>query len=47
MTSSSSESPSYVTNAERNSDDISYEDEIDDEEIEILSSDEDSDLYTE
>ena len=37
MISSSSESPSYITNVERNSDDISYRNEKGDEEIEILS----------
>ena len=36
MISSSSESPSYITNVERNNDDISYGNEKDDEEIEIL-----------
>ena len=47
MTSSSNEIPSTVNNVERNSDDISYEDEKDDEEIEIISSDEELVLYTE
>ena len=47
MTSSSNEIPSSVNNTERNSDDISYKGEKGDEEMEIISSDEDSDLYTE
>ena len=47
MTSSSNEILSSVNNTERNSDDISYKDEKYDEEMEIVSSDEDSDLYTE
>ena len=44
MTSSSSDIPSSVTKAERNSDDVYYEDEKDDKEMEIISLDEDSDL---
>ena len=47
MTSSSSDIPSSVTKAERNSDDIYYEDEKDDKVMEIISLDEDFDLYTE
>ena len=46
MTSSSNEIPSTVNNVERNSDDISYENEKDDEEMEIISSDEELVLYT-
>lgn len=40
------EIPSYVTNAERNSDDISYEEEKDDKDMEMQSSKEDMNLYT-
>ena len=47
MTSSSNEIPLSVNNEERNSDEISDEEEKDDEEMEISSSDEDLDLYTE
>ena len=40
------ENPSSFTNEEQNSNDISYEEEQDDEDMESLSSEEDIDLYT-
>ena len=46
MTSPSNEIPSSVNEGERKKDDTSDEEEKDDEEMEIISSDEDSDLYT-
>ena len=47
MTSPSNKTPSSINKEERKRDDTSDEEEKDNEEIEISSSDEDSDLYTE